>query len=122
MTLAVAAAIVATVAVTGASETPHHRDCTAALASPAPCINTDESSLSTAPKKLNALPRSDDPRWLAPGYNPKWPHLGYNPKWQSFGYEPQYNGFQPPATLRRIPSTQSRSPLGGSRYKESHDQ
>ena len=59
------------------------------------------------PQGLDVIPRSDDPRWLALGYNPKWPHLGNDPKWQSFGYEPQYNGFQPPATLRRFRSTQS---------------
>ena len=101
-----AAAMVSTVAVTGTSEAPHHYDCTVAAAS-ATCTVSGASWPSTAPKKLDVFPRSDDPRWLALGYNPKWPHLGYDPKWQSFGYEPQYNGFQPPATLRRFRSTQS---------------
>ena len=106
-----AAAVMSTVALTGTSAQPHHDDCTP-VAPSAPCTQTDGSSLSTAPKKLNVLPHSDDPRWLALGYNPKWPRLGYNPKWQGFGYEPQYNGFQP----------SSRSAPGGVGYTESYQQ
>ncbi len=89
-----AAAMVSTFAVTGASATPHHGDCTLAAAF-ATCTETGGSVLSTSPKKLDVLPHSGDPRWLALGYNPKWPQLGYDPKWEGFGYEPQYNGFQP---------------------------
>jgi hypothetical protein len=89
-----AAVMVSSFAVTGASATPHHNDCTLAAAS-ATCTDTGGSALSTSPKKLDVLPHSVDPRWLALGYNPKWPQLGYDPKWEGFGYEPQYNGFQP---------------------------
>jgi hypothetical protein len=98
--------MVSSVALTGTSATAHNDDCT--LTGPsAPCTKTDGSSLSTAPNKLDVLPHSDDPRWLALGYNPKWPSLGYNPKWQNFGYEPQYKGFQPRSTLLSSTATPS---------------
>lgn len=99
------------VAVTGAAAAPHRHDC-ALGASSAHCTETDGSSFATTPRKLDVLPHSGDPRWLALGYNAKWPHIGYDPKWQGFGYEPQYNGFQPP----------SRSAPGGVGYTESYQQ
>ena len=102
--------MVSSVVLTGQSATPHYDDCTL-IGPSAPCTKTDGSSLSTAPNNLDVLPDSDDPRWLALGYNPKWPSLGYNPKWQNFGYEPQYKGFQPRSTLRSSTSTQA-TPTG----------
>jgi hypothetical protein len=92
----VAAATASFVTMPGAAATPHQHDCTLAAAS-ATCTEISGGRIFTTPKRLDVLPHSDDPRWLALGYNPKWPQLGYNPKWRGFGYEPQYKGFQPPA-------------------------